>query len=180
MRPIVSTFRKVSTGSDQAQFASDNCWGYDNSQAYFADVTAIVAAAGNGIYELADFVKAGGDININGVSLDVFFDDGVAANNRDVVLFHGNDSNIDSAFDPDFWSNTLDGIDYSGGPAGLVLTVSDGQPFADEEVLFDVNGGPANVLLPGPANFNGLTAQNPNGAAAAMVLWDEYEVPIDA
>src|SRR5438105_15757324 len=38
-------------------FADSNCWGYDNSQAYFADVTGSVAAAGNGTYDLANFLK---------------------------------------------------------------------------------------------------------------------------
>ncbi len=39
----------------------------------------------------------------------VFFNDGNAANNRDVVIFDGNDSNFASAFDPAGWNATLSG-----------------------------------------------------------------------
>src|SRR4030065_1151787 len=48
--------------------SSDNCWGYANSQAYRADVTAIVT--GNGDYALEAFHKNITErVNINGVSI---------------------------------------------------------------------------------------------------------------
>ena len=151
-------------------FASDNCWGYNNSQAYYADVTALVQAAGNGNYSLTNFLKA--NANINGVSLDVFYDDGDSSNNKDVVLFHGNDSNIDSLFDPPNWSATLNGINYSGGPADIVLTVADGQPFPDENVNLTVNLNDY-TLSSDPNVFDGTSSQNPNNVDAYYRLWDQ-------
>lgn len=106
-------------------FSQDNFWSYDNSQAYRADVTSLVA--GNGSYSLTNFRKT--DAEINGASLIVFFDDGNAANNRDVVLFNGNDANFDNPFDAAGWNPSLPGINYTSGTASISLHVSDGQDF---------------------------------------------------
>jgi hypothetical protein len=147
-------------------FSSDNCWGYDNSIAYRADVTSLVT--GNGSYSLADFVKDGGNVNINGASLVVFFDDGDTTNNRDVVLFDGNDSNIDNSYDANGWNVTLSGINYMSGNAAIVLGVSDGQTFLDDALI--VNG---TTLVPSGAIFQGDSV--PNGASAGATnggLWD--------
>ena len=73
--------------------ASDNNWSFVNSQAYREDVTSLVT--GNATYSLADFVKAGPPaVDINGVSLIVFYDDGTPSNDRNVVAWNGNDSNV--------------------------------------------------------------------------------------
>lgn len=143
-------------------FAADNCWGFQNSQAYVADVTALVS--GNGVYSLTNFRNSAADVN--GVSFQVFYDDGNAANDRDVVMFHGNDSNISSAFDPDLWSATLNGINYQGGPASVVLGVADGQTFSDAPVYFNTTG---NVLFPSDS-FSGLN--NPGGAPGLYDMRD--------
>ena len=103
--------------------SNNNCWGFTNSQAYRADVTTLVT--GNGAYSLANFTKASAEIN--GASLIVFFDDGNPANNRDVVIFDGNDSNIANIYDANGWNVTLPGINYASGTANMVLHVSDGQ-----------------------------------------------------
>lgn len=148
----------------QIGFSNDNCWGFLNSQAYRADVTGLVP--GNGSYALGGFLKT--DADINGVSLLVFFDDGNPANNRDVVLFDGNDSNINNAFDPPGWNANLAGINYAAGAARLQLHVGDGQSFTDDGVI--VNG---TVVAPAGGVFNGDTV--PNGASAASTaggLWD--------
>jgi hypothetical protein len=145
--------------------ANDNCWGFLNSQAYRADVTSLVT--GDGAYALSGLIKSGGAININGLTLMVFFDDGNTLNDRDVVLFNGNDSNQPSVFDPTGWQATLSGIDYSGGAAAIVMSVADGQTFADEGA--DLNGTP----LYGADQWQGTEAQDggsgfpPNG-----LLWD--------
>lgn len=76
-------------------FSSDNNWGFENSQAYRADVTSLVT--GNGTYSLSNFTKtdsSGTVADVNGASLIVFYDDGNTATNRDVVVFEGNDSNM--------------------------------------------------------------------------------------
>jgi uncharacterized repeat protein (TIGR01451 family) len=145
-------------------FSADNCWGFSNSQAYKADVTSLVT--GDGVYPLANFTKPG--IEVNGVSLLVIYDDGNAANNRDLALFEGNDSNIFNSFDPDGWDVSVSGINYSSGTATLELHVADGQTFTDGAVL--VNG---QVLVPTGAIFEGNTV--PNGASAGTTnggLWD--------
>jgi hypothetical protein len=121
-KPVVGTEIGVS---------SSNCWegaDYTNSYAYRADVTSSVK--GNGSFALANFVKNAGVVDTNGVSLMVFYDDGNAANNREVVLFDGNDSNEQFAgppADPSGWDVSLPNINYTAGAASLDLIVSDGQ-----------------------------------------------------
>jgi len=152
--------------------SSDNCWGFTNSQAYRADVTSLVT--GDGAYTLAGFMPAGADIN--GVSLIVFFDDGDDSNNRDVVLFDGNDSNVtDNGFDADGWNVNLPGINYTSGTASMDLHVGDGQVYDDPDVI--LNG--STTLATGPAVFQGDSV--PNGASAVDTdggLWDikSYDV----
>jgi hypothetical protein len=146
--------------------SSDNCWGFQNSQAYYSDVTSLVT--GDGSYALAGFTDT--SVEINGASLIVFSDDGDDSNNRDVVLFHGNDSNVtDNGFDADGWNVNLPGINYTSGSASMDLHVADGQTFDDTAIV--LNGSV--TLDAGPAIFQGDTV--PNGASAANTdggLWD--------
>ena len=107
--------------------SGDNFWDAFNSQAYRADVTTLVT--GNGSYALSGFLKERADIN--GASLIVFFDDGNAANNRDIVLLDGNDANWDNPNDLYGWTASLPGLRYIGGEASVTLHVSDGQDFPD-------------------------------------------------
>jgi hypothetical protein len=149
-------------------FSQDNFWGYDNSQAYRADVTSIVSGMGNGNYDLSNFTK--GDSDINGVSLIVFFDDGNATNNQDVVLFDGNDANFNNAYDADGWNAALNGIDYTSGSASLTLHVSDGQNFSpDDDGTMMLNGSP----LASGGIFQGDSVQTGNGTFPDNgSLWD--------
>ncbi len=150
-------------------FSSDNCWGYNNSQAYRADVTALVT--GNGTYSVSGFIKPAA--NINGFSLIVFYDDGNPSNNRDVILYQGNDSNISNPYDALGWNVTLPGIDYTSGAAYLQLHVSDGQSFPDAPLV--LNGL---VLDAGPDIFQGTTvpdagtASTHNGGLWDIETWD--------
>jgi hypothetical protein len=152
--PIVGSFLGIS---------SDNCWGFANSLAYRADVTSLVT--GNGNFALDDFVKSANGIDINGVSLIVFFDDGNMANNRDVVMFNGNDSNIDNSYDAAGWNITLAGINYSSGDANAQFHVSDGQTFPDDAVI--ANGTP---IAAAGAVFQGDTV--PARVPGFQTLWD--------
>src|SRR5262245_10286607 len=98
--------------------AGSNCWfppaGHSSSRSFRADVTALVT--GNGRYTVSGLSAKPGH-NANGVSLIVFFDDGHVENDRDVVVFEGNDSNVvDSPREDDGWHAVLTGIVYSGGP----------------------------------------------------------------
>lgn len=145
--------------------SSDNCWGFADSLAYRADVTSLISGDGN--YSLANFMKSG-TADINGVSLITFFDDGNSANDRDVVIFDGNDSNISNPYDADGWNITLSGIDYTSGTAAISFGVSDGQAFADAGII--VNG---TTLVPDGAVFDGNSV--PNGPSASVTnggLWD--------
>jgi hypothetical protein len=112
--------------------SSDNCWGFQNSLAYRADVTSLVT--GSGSYALTNFTKPG-NIDVNGASLIVFYNDGISTNNRDVVMFNGNDSNIPNPYDANGWNITLAGINYSSGTASAQFHVSDGQTFTDAPVI---------------------------------------------
>jgi len=157
------------TGSNVGR-SDNNCWGFLLSHAYVADVTAYVS--GNGTYTLTNFLKA--DADVNGVSLLVFYNDGNAANNRDVVVFAGNDSSESNLYDPDGWSASLAGINFAGGTAQLMLIVGDGQSFYDFGVA--VNGTP---YWPSAShNFEGDTfgiCVDNNGC-----LWDHSQVDISS
>ncbi len=146
--------------------SSDNCWDHANSQAYRADITTLVRSSSGRSFKLDEF----DNLNPNGASILVFYSDGNGTNNRDVVLFEGNDSNQqfsgfpddpDAPADPAGWDVTLSGINYTSGTANIELHVGDGQPFADGPVV--VNG---TTILPAGANFDGNTV--PGGT-----LWDK-------
>lgn len=147
-------------------FSDDNFWGYDNSQAYRANVTSLLT--GNGNYDLSGFTNNVADIN--GVALIVFYDDGNAANNQDVVLFDGNDANFPNAYDADGWNATLNGVNYSGGAASLILHVSDGQNFGpDDDGTLLLNG----TTLAEGGIFQGDGVQFGNGTFPDNgALWD--------
>ena len=154
--------------------AGENCWwGFANSQAYRADVTSLVT--GSGAYSLADFIKPG-LADINGVSLLVAFDDGNSANNRDIMVFEGNDSNIGTGGDEDGWEAALGSFVYSSGDVVLELGVSDGQ-FANDASV-SLNDQP---LIPAGPIFEGISV--PNGPTAGLTdggLWDIKRYEIDA
>jgi len=144
-------------------FASDNSWGFDNTQSYRADVTSMVT--GNGSYSLADFTKLP-DVDINGVSLIVFYNDANSANDRNVVLWNGNDSNAlpGPAYGTDGWDETLTNVPYPGsGSASLDLVVADGQSLSDDAVV--LNG---TTISSGSSIFQGDSVP-PN---AVDGLWD--------
>lgn len=120
-------------------FSSDNFWGRLNGQAYRADTTATIN--GNGAYTLSGFNTS--TTTGNGAGAALFFKDADSTNNRDVVIFNGNDSNFATTYDPAGWDITLNGINYSGGQAFLRLFVSDGQNFsANDDGTLKVNGVP--------------------------------------
>lgn len=149
----------------QIGFSHNHFWGFVNSQAYRADVTALVPRAG--IYSLDEFVKPG-RIDVNGASLIVFFDDGNPDNNRDVVLFEGNDSNVSNPYDGPGWNVTLAGINYVSGTAAMQLHVSEGQTIQDDALK--LNG--ATLVGPGPI-FQGDSVPSPNnGPNNNGCLWD--------
>ncbi len=150
--------------------SSDNCWGYMNSQAYRADVTSLVT--GNGSYEVSDFIKANADIN--GFSLLTFFDDGNPANNRDVVIFDGNDSSVNNIYDDPGWNVELKDINYTSGTVSMVLGVADGQKWDDGALI--CNGV---VITTGSSIFQGDSVPDDGTASATWgTLWDIKEFDV--
>ncbi len=151
-------------------FSDDNFWNADNSQAYRADVTSLVA--GDGDYVFSGLPPANG----NGASLLVFFDDLDDTNNRDIVLFDGNDANFDNPFDPLGWDINLAGIDYDTGSAELEFIVSDGQNFSpSDDGSLVVNG----MVIDTGGIFQGdSTPFNPATTVGNGSLWDieRYDV----
>lgn len=180
------TFGGTSVTGTQIGFAYDNNWNMTNSQAYRADVTTVVRTTGNGSYALANFRKAGPPlVEINGVSLLVFYNDSDDANNRDVYLFDGNDSNVAFGSDPANWSRQMSGITYSSGSATIELHVSDGQSAIETRTYDDgelvLAQGAGNATLQASGNiFAGDTV--PNGGSSNVSnggLWDikSYAIP---
>ena len=143
------------------------------SQAYRADVTSIVTAKRNGTYQLTGFLKPG-NININGASLIVFFDDGNPANNRDVVLCHGNDLNFHNGYDAYGLNLVVPGIGYitnKNSRAFIQMHAADGQVFPDfDDDALLINGV---VIAPKGKVFSGdsVPATN-NGPRNNGSLWD--------
>jgi len=158
------TFNGVTVTGENIGFSDDNFWDQANSQAYRADVTALVS--GDGAYTIAGLFAD----NSNGASLLAFYDDGDDTNNRDIVLFNGNDANFDNSFDPLGWNIVLNNILYSGGDVGLQLHVSDGQNFgSSDDGTLTINGAP--FVTGGIFQGNSTPATSgttvPNGS-----LWD--------
>jgi hypothetical protein len=141
----------------------DNNWGFENSQSYRADVTGLVT--GNGAYGLANFTKTEADVN--GAALMVFYNDGDASDDRNVVLWNGNDSECTTSAQLTNWDETISGVPYSGGTASLDFIVSDGQTFDDPQLL--LNG---NELAPGGPIFQGDTTPAGTGGVGDGSLWD--------
>ena len=157
--------------------SNDNNWPpFTESRAYVADVTNIVT--GNGSYVLGQLANSS-DAAMNGASLLVFFNDGNANNNRDIVLLLGNDSNVASSNDAAGWYARLNGVNYSGGSAVLRLVVSDGQFFSPgTDHGFLLNG--VSFLSEGQ-NFNGNTVPNLIGSSVTNGgLWDHKEYDISS
>jgi hypothetical protein len=139
--------------------SGDNNWGFQNSQSYRADVTSLVT--GDGAYSLADFLKP--DADINGVALIVFYDNANSGDDRNVVLWNGNDSNCLAGGIPENWDETINDVPYNGGTASLDFIVGDGQSFSDGAV--SINGLP---FIPAGQNFDGDSVP-PN---VVNGLWD--------
>ena len=126
------------TGTLVANHGNNDCWpspeAPSSAALYRADVTAFVAARGNGDYTFAGMADKPGH-SVNGVSLIVYFDDGNPGNDYKVTQFEGMQSNTEGMA----FAFTLD---YSGGPVDAVMHVSDGQAL--------LNDGPFYWEAPGP------------------------------
>ena len=162
--------------------SGSNCWSqFAYSITERSDVTRFIP--GNTNFVLTNFLRQAcstffGQVSCavqdpNGASLLVFYDDGNPANNRDVMVFEGNDASEANPYDAPGWSNRLAGIRYNGGSAQLGLHVSDGQNTTDGTNFLDgtlrLNG---TTLLAAGDNFTGNTTPRSVGGTTNGSLWD--------
>ena len=163
--------------------ASTNCWGTGSSTAYRADVTASVT--GDGTYLVGNLANGPG-MSANGASLVVFFDDGNAANNRDVALFEGNDSDNTGGFPGETpgWHSVLTNIEYTTGTANVSMHAADGQPATDGNVVFTAtpNNGGTNPLtiVDTPLLWEGVSLPNAGSGRSGLGLYDIHSFDITA
>lgn len=151
---------------------ADTTWGRASSQAFYADVTGLVR--GNGNYSLSGMRNAP-TFDPNGASLLVFYRDGNGANDRDIAVLLGNDSNTASAGDPAGWSFVQGGIVFSAGTAALTLIVSDGQNFQES----GSNSLAVNATAVSVPRFQGSTVPvAPGSAVTDGGLWDQVAASI--
>jgi hypothetical protein len=149
-------------------YAADSCESSGISVTHRFDLTGLIPT--NGLYTL-QLTNPFSIFNyhLNGLSLLVFYDDGNAANNRDVTIFHGNDSTDDDQFDASDWAARLKDVVYGGGPATLGLHVAYGEIIPDPPIF--VNGS---LWQPQTNHFDGLTVPGRNGGTNGF-FWDVRE-----
>ena len=173
-RPTISVNGQPVTGRSLG-ISSTNCWETatkpnGKSGAFEADVTALVA--GNGSYALAGMSQTANE-HVNGASLVVLYQDANTANNRDIVMYTGNDSsNFATAFgDSDGWHASLPGIQYSSGNVFATLHVADGQTGADSSLRFTTAGG--GITIPDSNSlYDGVSVPSGGVERLGNNLWD--------
>jgi hypothetical protein len=161
--------------------STTNCWpdvhGTGSSRAFRADVTSFVT--GNGSFTVAGLSAKTGHSG-NGASLIVLFDDGDPSNDRDLVFFEGNDSNVALGFpgESDGWQASLAGINYSSGAVNVQLHVADGQSLVDNTVSFSTGSGTVDV--PDTASiWDSTTVPTAGGSRAGNgELWDIQTIDV--
>lgn len=166
--------------------ATTNCWpnlgSAGGSRAFRANVTPFVA--GNGTYALTGLSAKSGH-SANGASLVVIFDDGNSVNDRDLVFFEGNDSNLSESFpgETDGWHSTLTGINYPGGSVQAQLHVADGQDFAvgleDPALTFASDPNSTVVISDAVGRYDGTSVVSAGDSRSnAGELWDIHNFDI--
>ena len=129
--------------------------------------------SGDGSYDVGGLAADEGH-DANGASLVVLYNDGVHDNDRDLIFFEGNDSNVPSGFpgeDPG-WHGSMEGLNYRGGDVFAEIHVADGQDFADNYPTFTSKGGTI-TIEDTPELWDGITVPDMgNGRAPNGRLWD--------
>ncbi|HEX6985568.1 MAG TPA: hypothetical protein VF170_09335, partial [Planctomycetaceae bacterium] len=109
-------------------------WGTGGSQAFRADVTALLRT-GVQSYSVAGLASKRGH-NANGVSLVVVYRDGDLANDRDLYILNGNHVSGGTGGDGT-WTARVDGLIYRHGDVRAQLHLADGQSLSDSAVQFN-------------------------------------------
>lgn len=157
------------TGTLVASGGNNNGWvgSVDSAALYRADVTDLVDGAGT--YLLTGFADGGGH-STNGVSLIVYFDDGVLENDLKVAHFEGLESNLDlPAGLASGWEHWFE-VEYAGGPLELVGHVSDGQTIHSHGVM-DFKAWPGQL----PSDNRSISYDSPH--VDGHPLWAGKSVP---
>jgi len=163
--------------------AETNCWAPGgSSRSFFADVTALVD--GNGSYTISG-LNSGSNHNGNGASLIVLFNDASEANDRDLVFFEGNDSDVIQTGVPPGdaagWSATLPNINYTGGQVFAEMHVADGQLFAGDFPDTAVTFSTVSSFVTIQDTLSLWDGQSPNAGfsrAGTDSLWDVHRFDI--
>jgi cysteine-rich repeat protein len=157
--------------------ASTNCWSSGGSRSFFADVTNRVS--GNGDYSITGLNGKSGHSG-NGASLIVLFDDGDANNNRDLVFFEGNDSDI---YDPEYpddpagWAAVLNGITYTGGSVYAQVHAGDGQGALDDTSVTFTGSSPV-TISDSSTLWDGVSVPTMGQGRQGNGLWDIHTFDI--
>ncbi|WP_069661239.1 hypothetical protein [Arcticibacter eurypsychrophilus] len=140
-----------------------------NTQAYRAEVTNLVKSSSSRIFTVSNF----GQMIADGASLILFYSDGDSNNNRDIVLFNGNDSNRrqlpgfpglpNAPLDHTGWDVVLSGVKYTWGKINVTMHVADGQFLEDGGMFLNNQKFGYNV-------FDGITV--PGGTPTSGARWD--------
>lgn len=172
--PVVAGLTSVS--------APDTCWGRDFMASYTADVTAIVAAAGPGVFGVGSAVDDpfSGSLG-EGVSLLVVYDNGGPARHVNVYEGAANSNFLSPStgvFSMDFAPA------YPGGPTHYFVNALDGQTFGLlGEDDFYINGVLVSGALPGTNAIGNAWAGllGPGGGSLdTLVRYDHAEADIAA
>ena len=160
--------------------SSTNCWGPGGSRAYRADITDLIP--GNASVEVRDMTQSPGE-DANGASILVVFDDGNGTNDRDVVIYEGNDSNVaDFPGEDEGWEATLTNIAYPGGEVSAETHVADGQSFGDGDVTVITDDGTTvatKTFADNATLFDGNSVPDAGGGRASNgSLWDIHRFDI--
>lgn len=162
--------------------APDTCWGRGFMISYTADVTAIVSAAGPGVFAVGSAVDdpATGSLG-EGASLLVVYDDGGPS--RYVHVYEGAVNS--SAASPSTGVFSMDfGPAYPGGPTHYFVNALDGQTFGiPGEDDFYINGVLVSGTLPGTNAIGNAWAGllGPGGGSLdTLVRYDHAEADISA
>ncbi|WP_069660272.1 hypothetical protein [Arcticibacter eurypsychrophilus] len=147
---------------------------------YRADVTDAVKAASSRIFKFRGFgTEYEDESNPVGASLVIFYSDGDPNNNRDIVLFDGNDSNKGFAgfpgnpnapFDPEGWDVLLSGLNYTTGKGIMTMHVADGQQWEDGNLFLN------SQKIASGSIFSGNTV--PGATATSSARWDIKPIDI--
>ncbi len=142
------------------------------SEAFRADVTALVRS-GTQTYNVANLASKAGH-SANGVSLVIIYQDGNAANDRDLYVLNGNQVNAGFNSDRE-WSATVAEFVGGSGDVRAQLHVADGQVDGDATVRFASSTGGSIEIEDDMGLFDGTSVPSMGRSrVTGSALWDVH------